>query len=276
MVVVVASATTFVVNQRHDATTKATESETVNVAMTWDFSGGQVFRDDEFVVTARMFNAGPKEIDLRNAYPEGWDGGLSSDRPVTLESGSWAEVPMRLTPDCDEPVPDSIVAEVVTESGESTVTLNWSSDDHSPLPFGTEAFCGTAEEDPQITVFRAEPGESTEDHLPMNLLVGGYGVSEDVQIDIMEVSTDVPGLAIDSNDVPFVITLSEDGSADEPFPVRWRVTDCDAASDFNDITIDVRWEAASGQSGRSDISAGEFPATRAAIALTRFVERQCS
>jgi hypothetical protein len=264
--VLAAVGTTLVLDARDEA------AESVAAGRTVDLIVGDVLDTSGITpgqgrarLTATVYNAGPRDVDVLSIHPTGWTIPADVDpNSRTAAVGEWASISMDVVPDCDGPVPPTTVeAAIRTEAGEHAVTLETNGAE-SQLGWIRDVLCSPPLSELYVHVERIDLLPTEIDDLPMRLFVQAYQAEGVV---ISDVTTGTPGFDVDVVERPEALSS---GPRLSEVDVIWSVTDCADATTFDhaDVEFDVSLKGEVASSG------GELPIA-AVAALARYAHTVC-
>jgi hypothetical protein len=114
----------YVWTVRNEAADLAAEAGQVALVAGW--FDAEFSPDRELTrLTVALYNAGPREVLVHSARPDGW---MAADGPAgpetaTIPAAGWADAEIAARPACPGPVPRRLHTEVRTEQGESSVVI---------------------------------------------------------------------------------------------------------------------------------------------------------
>lgn len=197
---------------------------------------GDVFGD---VAQSRLYasvhNAGELDVTVLDLRVPGWTTGPDEPQEeVTVAAGKSAGMVVRGAPTCDAGPPESLEADVRTDTVVSSVLMPLSA--ASPIRYHIAMKCGYTEglppDDPGIYFNWDDQNLATETS-PSQMLLDMESVLGTVEI--LDVSVTAPGFVAQASNVPFSIRHEAPGHLE----LVWTISDCAATYDLGSVDVEL-------------------------------------
>lgn len=249
-------------NARHDAADIAAAESAVHV-----IAGAPQVDGGPFGVTVSLplFNAGPRDVEVIWARPEGWR--IPPDarpRNVLLPRDFWVSVRSSAVPDCGVSTTDVIELRVRTEAREQTITVE--------VPAPTDLFEArriACEANPSMGAY-VESVEIVEplrpDTLTMRLSMKSF--DPNLRFTLVGVTASAPGFRMINAVVPVQF---ERGARASEVDITWEIVGCEATQTLNDVNLGLEFQDEQGR----PLTGGTALPGRGVAELARFALEQC-
>jgi hypothetical protein len=224
----------------------------------------EAIQDTPFQVP--LYNAGPLEVELLWARPQGWEVAETAvRRPTTLPPDVWVPVRVSAVPDCSELLsPDVLELRVRTQARERTISL--------PLPRAgvmQEARTAVCQPFSPVGAYVEEVQvvpSSQPDTLTMRLRMRAF--DPNLRFTLTDLSASAPGFRMIDATVPVQF---ERGARSFPLDTTWQIVGCDATQTLNEVNLGLEFHD---DDGERQTDGAELPG-RGVAELARFAVEQC-
>jgi hypothetical protein len=215
-----------------------------------------------------MYNAGPLDVELLWARPEGWDLGESAGhRPITMPPDTWVTIRVRAIPDCQRfDSPDVLDVRVRTQARERTISL--------PVPTPgamLEAHVAACRPLVPVGAYVEEvdvvPSPSP-DTLTLRLQMRAF--DPNLRFALIGITASAPGFRMIDASVP--VQFEAIPARSVPVDITWQVVGCEQTQILNDVNLGLEFRA---DDGDRQTDGAALPG-RGVAELARFGMRQCS